>query len=42
MSEVRDNEKYADSDEAASQKPIIYERPTGIKGIYFHPVTQVI
>ncbi|KAF8168401.1 major facilitator superfamily domain-containing protein [Crassisporium funariophilum] len=29
------------SDDSGSQNPVIYERPTGIKGIYAHPVTQV-
>ncbi|KAF9526416.1 major facilitator superfamily domain-containing protein [Crepidotus variabilis] len=42
MSEVRENEKYANSEEAASQQPVFFERPTGIKGFYLHPVTQVV
>jgi MFS family permease len=34
-------EKDVGSDDSSSQDaPAIYERPTGIKGIYYHPLTQ--
>jgi hypothetical protein len=30
-----------DSDRG-SQEIAIYERPTGLKGLYYHPITQVV
>jgi hypothetical protein len=29
------------SDSASSDEQQIFERPTGIRGLYFHPITQV-
>ena len=29
------------SDDNSGSHIVIYERPTGIKGIYYHPITQV-
>ncbi|KAJ8507455.1 hypothetical protein ONZ45_g10179 [Pleurotus djamor] len=32
---------YGTSDDGSIEAPIIYERPTGIKGLYYHPMLQV-
>jgi MFS family permease len=40
MSEVVDKEYGSSSSDAGSDKHV-YERPTGLKGIYYHPMTQV-
>lgn len=41
MAGVQENEKgYNGSDDGSGQQQI-YERPKGLKGLYYHPVTQV-
>jgi len=46
MAEQATSEKvdYSSGSENGSEHhPVaIYERPTGIKGIYYHPITQVV
>jgi hypothetical protein len=37
---MNDSEK-GDGTDTSSQSQIHYERPTGLKGLYSHPVTQV-
>jgi len=43
MTDVAEKEKgyYSGSDDNSGSHIAIYERPTGIKGIYYHPITQV-
>ncbi|KAG6853533.1 hypothetical protein C0991_003453 [Blastosporella zonata] len=38
MTDVVDTEKGSNSDAASQQ---VFERPTGLKGLYYHPLTQV-
>jgi hypothetical protein len=43
MADIRDKEKGYNSDtESSSQQHAIFERPTGLKGLYYHPIVQVI
>jgi hypothetical protein len=44
MDDIHHKEKGYDSgssDTASSQELQIFERPTGIRGFYYHPMTQV-
>lgn len=43
MADVTEKEKddNSASDDNSGSQIAIYERPTGIKGIYYHPITQV-
>ena len=36
-----DNEKGSRSSGSEYDAPLVYERPTGLKGFYYHPITQV-
>ena len=36
-----DNEKGSRSSGSDYDAPLVYERPTGLKGFYYHPITQV-
>lgn len=38
---MTDKEKGDGTDTSESQSQLYYERPTGLKGLYYHPVTQV-
>jgi MFS family permease len=39
---MNDTEKGDGTDTSISQSQIHYERPTGLKGLYSHPITQVV
>jgi len=41
MADVTEKDYNSGSDDNSGFRIAIYERPTGIKGIYYHPVTQV-
>jgi len=41
MADVTEKDYNSGSDDDSGSHIAIYERPTGIKGIYYHPVTQV-
>ena len=43
MTDTYDKEKgyNSGSDTASSEQLEIFERPTGIRGLYYHPLTQV-
>ncbi|TFK71739.1 MFS general substrate transporter [Pluteus cervinus] len=38
---MADQEKASSSSVSDSQTQQVYERPTGLKGLYYHPITQV-
>lgn len=41
MTDVADNEKGYNSGSSDNESLHVFERPTGIKGLYYHPLTQV-
>lgn len=41
MTDVTKTEDVNGNDDNSGSHVVIYERPTGIKGLYYHPVTQV-
>jgi hypothetical protein len=41
MADNVDNKNDEGSNDSGSQQVEIFERPTGLKGFYYHPVTQV-
>ena len=41
MADVTEKNYNSASDDNSGSHVAIYERPTGIKGIYYHPLTQV-
>ena len=41
MAEVAEKDYNSGSDDNSHSHVAIYERPTGIKGVYLHPITQV-
>jgi MFS family permease len=41
MTDVAEKDYPSGSDDNSGFRIAIYERPTGIKGIYYHPITQV-
>jgi MFS family permease len=41
MTDVVDNEKGYNSGSSDNASQLIFERPTGLKGVYYHPLTQV-
>ena len=41
MADVTEKDYNSGSDDNSRSHIAIYERPTGIKGIYYHPITQV-
>ncbi|GLB36694.1 putative MFS general substrate transporter [Lyophyllum shimeji] len=41
MTDVAENEKGSNSGSSDNASQHVYERPTGLKGKYYHPVTQV-
>lgn len=44
MSDVLKEKDYSSgsSDSGSHEQELVFERPTGLKGIYYHPITQVI
>ena len=41
MADITEKDYNSGSDDNSRSHIAIYERPTGIKGIYYHPITQV-
>ena len=41
MADVAEKVYNGGSDDNSGSHITLYERPTGIKGIYYHPITQV-
>lgn len=41
MTDVTEKDYTSGRDDNSGSRIAIYERPTGIKGIYYHPITQV-
>jgi hypothetical protein len=41
MTDVADNEKGYNSGSSDNESQHVFERPTGLKGVYYHPLTQV-
>jgi hypothetical protein len=41
MTDVTEKDDTSGRDDTSGSRIAIYERPTGIKGIYYHPITQV-
>ena len=41
MADITEKDYSSGSDDNSGSHIAIYERPTGIKGIYYHPITQV-
>lgn len=41
MADKVETEKGLDAKSDDGSQPVVYERPTGLKGIYSHPRTQV-
>ena len=41
MADLTEKDFNSGSDDNSGSHIAIYERPTGIKGIYYHPITQV-
>jgi hypothetical protein len=41
MVDAADNEKGFTGNNLSEPKLAVYERPTGLKGFYYHPLTQI-